>query len=119
MYPIYVGEDDAHARAEVEDAWHRWREFALDEVRLDPARVPMLDKIYARLAYDAMVQDNRGVFGGPDTCIEHLRNIIDVVGPNHIGLCFHFGGLKQDKVLASMERFSRHVAPVFQAATRA
>jgi len=48
MYPIYVGEDDSQARAEVEDAWHRWREFALDEVRLDPARVPMLDKIYAR-----------------------------------------------------------------------
>ena len=113
MYPIHVGEDDRQARADVEDAWHRWREFALDEVRLDPARAPMVGKIYERLAYDAMVQDNRGVFGGPETCIEHLKVIIDVLGPTHIGLCFHFGGLSHQKVLASMERFSRHVAPAF------
>ena len=56
MYPIYVGEDDGRARAEVEEAWHRWREFALDEVRLDPARAPMVDKIFERLSYDNMVQ---------------------------------------------------------------
>ena len=113
MYPIYVGEDDRQARTEVEDAWHRWREFALDEIRMDPARMPMLDKVFERLSYDAMVQDSRGVFGGPETCLEHLKLIIDVVGPTHIGLCFHFGGLGQQKVLASMERFSRHVAPAF------
>ena len=76
MYPAYVGEDDRQARDEVEDAWHRWREFALEEIRMDPARAPMLDKVYERLSYDAMVQDSRGVFGGPETCIEHLKLII-------------------------------------------
>ena len=40
MYPAYVGEDDRQARDEVEDAWHRWREFALEEIRMDPPGRP-------------------------------------------------------------------------------
>jgi len=111
MYPAYIGRSDADARRDAEDAWHRWREFALDEVRMDPNRAPMIDQVHRRLAYQAMVDDSRAVFGGPDTCIEQLTRIRDVVGPTHIGLCFHFGGLSQAKVLASMERFSRYVMP--------
>ena len=114
MYPAYVGETDRQARDEAEEAWHRWRRFALEEIRMDPARAPMLDKVHERLSYDAMVQDSRAVFGGPETCIEHLELIRDVVGPTHVGLCFHFGGLGQREVLASMERFSRRVAPAFR-----
>jgi len=111
MYPAYVGRSDADARHDSEDAWHRWRQFALDELRMDPSRAPMIDQVHGRLAYKAMVKDSRGVFGGPDTCIEHLRRIRDVVGPTQVGLCFHFGGLSQSRVLASMERFSRYVMP--------
>jgi hypothetical protein len=40
-----------------------------------------------------------------------LRKIIEVVGATHIGLTFHFGGLSQDKVLKSMERFAQQVRP--------
>lgn len=113
MYPAYVGETDLRAREEALDAWHRWREFALEEVRMDPGRAPLLEQIHARLGYDAMVSESRAVFGGPETCIKQLQTICNEVGPTHIGLCFHFGGLSQARVLASMERFSRHVAPAF------
>jgi alkanesulfonate monooxygenase SsuD/methylene tetrahydromethanopterin reductase-like flavin-dependent oxidoreductase (luciferase family) len=111
MYPVYVGDSDAGARQDVEDPWHRWREFALEELRMDPSRAAMLEQIKGRLSYEAMVEEHRGVFGGPASCVDHLRHIREVVGPDHVGLCFHFGGLSQAKVLGSMERFSRYVKP--------
>jgi len=61
-----------------------------------------------------MAGDNRGVFGGPETCARILKQIIEVVGTTHIGLTFHFGGLSPDKVLKSMERFARLVMPALR-----
>jgi hypothetical protein len=68
------------------------------------------------LDYDAMVRDSRGIFGGPETCVRILKRIIEVVGPTHIGLVFHFGGLTQEKVLKSMERFAHFVMPALRTA---
>jgi len=61
-----------------------------------------------------MIRDSRGVFGGPETCTRILKRIIETVGPTHIGLVFHFGGLSQDRVLKSMERFARQVMPALR-----
>ncbi len=116
MYPAYVGESDEHARGEAGEAWHRWRRFALVELGVDPTTASEDEERVRRLGWDAMVADSRAVFGGPETCIRHLRRIRDVVGATHVGLVFHFGGLAQQAVLASMERFARFVAPVFQPA---
>jgi hypothetical protein len=113
MYPIFVGESDEHARAEVIEHWHRWRVFALDAVGATPG-TPMYDRIFGHLAYDAMVRDSRGVFGGPETCARILKRIVEVVGTTHIGLTFHFGGLSQDKVLKSMERCAKLVLPALR-----
>jgi natural product biosynthesis luciferase-like monooxygenase protein len=112
MYPIYVGSDDRQARAEVLDHWHRWRGFALEALGLSSPQDEAYRRVFQHLAYDSMVADSRGVFGGPETCARILRNIIEVVGTTHIGLTFHFGGLSQEKVLASMERFARAVRPM-------
>jgi alkanesulfonate monooxygenase SsuD/methylene tetrahydromethanopterin reductase-like flavin-dependent oxidoreductase (luciferase family) len=70
--------------------------------------------VVKHLDYDAMVGDNRGIFGSPETCARILKRIIDIVGTTHIGLTFHFGGLSQGKVLKSMERFARSVMPQFR-----
>jgi natural product biosynthesis luciferase-like monooxygenase protein len=114
MYPAYVGDSDAQARAEVIEHWHRWRLFALDAMNLDPSKGDAYHRVVKHLDYAAMVGDSRGVFGGPDTCARILKQIIETVGATHIGLTFHFGGLGQDKVLKSMERFARLVMPQFQ-----
>ncbi|MGH7927343.1 MAG: LLM class flavin-dependent oxidoreductase, partial [Candidatus Binatia bacterium] len=111
MYPIYVGADDAQARAEVIEHWHRWRGFALEALGLVLPQDENYQRVFNHLAYDTMARDSRGIFGGPDTCARILRTIIEVVGVTHIGLTFHFGGLSQDKVLKSMERFARQVRP--------
>jgi natural product biosynthesis luciferase-like monooxygenase protein len=111
MYPIYVGADDAQARAEVIEHWHRWRGFALEALGLLSPSDENYHRVFNHLSYDMMARDSRGVFGGPETCARILRRIIEVVGVTHIGLTFHFGGLSQDKVLNSMERFARQVRP--------
>jgi alkanesulfonate monooxygenase SsuD/methylene tetrahydromethanopterin reductase-like flavin-dependent oxidoreductase (luciferase family) len=111
MYPAYVGDSDAEAQAEVIEHWNRWREFALQALGLDPSKGEPYRHIFSHLDYQAMVRDNRGVFGGPETCLCILRNIVEIIGPTQIGLVFHFGGLSQAKVLKSMERFARIVAP--------
>lgn len=113
MYPIYVGGDDAQARREVIEHWHRWRGFALAALNLAPGN-PAYDRVFGHLDYDAMVRDSRGVFGGPETCARTLKRIIEVVGTTHVGLTFHFGGLSQDKVLRSMERCARFVLPALR-----
>jgi natural product biosynthesis luciferase-like monooxygenase protein len=109
MYPVYVGDDDKQARAEIIEHWHRWRGFALEAMGLLSPQDEAHQRLFSHLAYDSMVRDSRGVFGGPETCAQILRRIIETVGATHIGLTFHFGGLRQEKVLKSMERFARQV----------
>ena len=110
MYPVYVGETDEQAKAEVVEHWHRWRGFALEATGTLPG-TPAFATRSPHLSYDAMVRDSRGVFGCPESCVRILRRIIDTVGTTHIGLTFHFGGLSQDKVLKSMERCAKFVLP--------
>jgi hypothetical protein len=114
MYPAYVGDSDLQSRAEVLEHWYRWRNFAFEAMNLDPSKGEAYQRMFSHLDYDAMISDNRGIFGGPDTCERIVRQIIDVVGTTHIGLTFHFGGLGQDKVLKSMERFARLVMPALK-----
>jgi alkanesulfonate monooxygenase SsuD/methylene tetrahydromethanopterin reductase-like flavin-dependent oxidoreductase (luciferase family) len=113
MYPAYIGTTDAEARAEVLDHWDRWRGFALSALNLDP-NGEAYRRVFAHLDYDAMTRDSRGVFGGPETCAKIVNRIAEVVGATHIGLTFHFGGLSQEKVIKSMERFARQVRPTLR-----
>ena len=83
-------------------------------MNLDPSKGEAYERVVKHLDYDAMAADNRGVFGGPETCVRILKRIIEVVGTTHIGLTFHFGGLGQGNVLKSMERFARLVMPALK-----
>lgn len=114
MYPAYVAESDEQARVEAVEPWHRWRSFALAELGLDPSKGAAYEERFRHLSYDSMAANSHALFGGPETCVRHLQRIRDVVKPTHIGLAFHFGGLGQDKILKSMERFSRFVMPAFR-----
>lgn len=114
MYPAYVGESDEQARADAIEPWHRWRSFALAELGLDPTKGAPYEDRYRHLSYDSMTTDSHALFGGPETCVRHLQRIRDVVEPTHVGLAFHFGGLSQEKILKSMERFGRFVMPALR-----
>ena len=116
MYPAYIGDSDALAQAEVIEHWNRWRAFALEALGLNPSKGDLYRNIFAHLDYQTMVRDHRGVFGSPETCLRIMQRIIETIGPTHIGLVFHFGGLSQQKVLKSMERFARLIAPALRLA---
>src|SRR5262245_46534239 len=91
MYPAYVGDSDAQARAEVLEHWTRWqRVFAPEAMNLDP-KGEAYDRVVRHLDYDAMVGDNRGCFGGPQRCSRILRRIIEMVGTTDIWLSVHVG----------------------------
>ncbi|MCE3242328.1 MAG: luciferase-like monooxygenase, partial [Deltaproteobacteria bacterium] len=113
MYPAYIGASDAEARAEALEHWNRWRGFALSALNLEP-HSEAYQRVFPHLDYDAMVNDRRVVFGGPETCAHIINRIVEIVGATHIGLTFHFGGLSQEKVLKSMERFAREVRPALR-----
>ena len=114
MYPAYVGESDEQARLEALEPWHRWRQFALNELGIDPSKGKVYEERMEHFSYDKMAADNRAVFGGPETCVRVLKRAQEILQPAHVGLVFHFGGMKQDRVLKSMERFARLVAPALR-----
>jgi natural product biosynthesis luciferase-like monooxygenase protein len=114
MYPAHVGESDGEARADAIESWHRWRAFALKELGINPSQGSLYDERLSHFSYDAMVAQSRAVFGGPQSCVRHLQRIREIVAPTHVGLTFHFGGLSQDKILKSMERFGRLVMPALR-----
>ena len=51
------------------------------------------------------------VFGGPETCVEKIRELNEVAGINNLICWMNFGGLPLDMVKASMNLFIEEVAP--------
>ncbi len=100
MFPTYVAESDEAAR-EAEVYWRNWAAQAAGERGTE---------MWKRLTYDNVVAEHRCIFGGPETCREHVRRIRDELGVTHVAAVQHFGGMPQDKVLASMRLFAREVA---------
>jgi len=106
---VYVGETAARAREEANDAWEMGRAIS-DEYRGRSEENP--------LTYDIGVATSRGIFGDPEMCRRHIERIRDAVGLDRLALRFDFGGLPQDRVLASMRLFAREVAPHFAGDSR-
>ncbi len=102
--PAYVGETPESAREESETCWGMFRQVS-DEERGGPAP--------NAVSYDGLIAESRLVIGDPDTCRRHVQRISDELGLDRLALQFHFGGLRQDRVLASMRRFASQVAPWF------
>lgn len=53
---------------------------------------------------------NRAVIGDPDQCVAQIREL-QSHGIDYFGCNFDFGGMSRDKVLRSMELFSKEVMP--------
>jgi alkanesulfonate monooxygenase SsuD/methylene tetrahydromethanopterin reductase-like flavin-dependent oxidoreductase (luciferase family) len=81
--------NDEQARLEALEPWHRWRQFALNELGIDPSKGKVYEERMEHFSYDKMAADNRAVFGGPETCVRHLKRAQEILQPTHIGLVFH------------------------------
>jgi alkanesulfonate monooxygenase SsuD/methylene tetrahydromethanopterin reductase-like flavin-dependent oxidoreductase (luciferase family) len=52
------------------------------------------------------------IFGDPDQCVERIKQILGM-GVTNVSLLINFGGLEHGKIMASFERFAKHVLPKF------
>lgn len=100
MFPVHVAETDAEARAVAEPAWRNWRQMAFGERGAE---------VLNRMSYDRMVGDTRAIFGDPETCRRQVARLRDELGITRIACTFHFGGMPQQAVLASMRLFAAEV----------
>jgi alkanesulfonate monooxygenase SsuD/methylene tetrahydromethanopterin reductase-like flavin-dependent oxidoreductase (luciferase family) len=101
MFPVYVGDTAEAARREIEPHWNHWRAIAAGERGADQWKV---------MTYDFVVENTRAIFGDREMCRAAVRRIQDALGLTRLSLVFHFGGLSQERTLASMRLFAREVA---------
>ena len=107
MYYTHVAETPELAKAQAAEPWaNHARISAADRGTPDPMSRD----------YDAVVARTSSIFGDVDMCRGHIRRIQDQLGLDRVACVFHFGGMPQAKVMASMELFASEVAPAFTAA---
>ena len=114
--PVYVTYDEADARAAVEQA--RWNMRVTLSLRKNTGRVERGRAIpipfEGEPTTDEMLESHL-VIGTPETCVERLKTLRDVMGIDHFAANVWFGDMPQDKVLKSMRLFAEEVMPAFAA----
>lgn len=71
-----------------------------------------LSEALTKFDYDTFMYPERVIFGDPDQCVARIRHF-QALGATHVSFVVDFGGIAHEKVLASLERFQRHVMPKF------
>ena len=111
MFPMYCGETAGQVKEEAGPHWANWHRLALEETKGLPE---IVRKGMERLNYDVMVGETRGLFGDPSALQAKLRYVRDELGVTRVAGVFHFGGMAQERALASMRLFSKEVAPALR-----
>jgi natural product biosynthesis luciferase-like monooxygenase protein len=66
------------------------------------------------LTFERLMSETRAIIGDSARCREQVAFIRETFGATHLATVHHFGGVGQDKVLASMRLFAAEVAPRFR-----
>ena len=116
VYHMYIAEDDGQARREAETELDRYLKFfaGLDkpwESTQYKAYGKGLGDIFSQLTYDTMDKGDGLIFGSPERCVQRIKNIKEGLGLTYMLLEVNFGGMAQDKILRSLERFAKDVLP--------
>lgn len=109
MFPTHVAATEDDARF-AEEHWMNWKKQAFAERG---------SEIFNILSYERVVEDSRCIFGTPEMCRQHVRRIRDEIGVTQVATVHHFGGMPQEKVLASMHLFAAEVAAPLREETAA
>jgi luciferase family oxidoreductase group 1 len=112
---VYVTETLADARSAAEEA--RWNMRVTYSLRNNYGEVEHGHAVPVPLPHEPSTDEllERYVaIGTPDTVIERIQRIKDLVGINHFNCSFWFGDLDQQRVLKSMDLFAREVMPAFR-----
>jgi alkanesulfonate monooxygenase SsuD/methylene tetrahydromethanopterin reductase-like flavin-dependent oxidoreductase (luciferase family) len=116
---FYVAETEAQARKDTEAAlnWNmdvnQWRRVFAQGSELNGGSLAAFRAARTELppSYDYLYQ-NRAFIGTPDQCADKIQALRDQ-GIEYFGCNFSFGDMDHEKVLQSMELFSKEVMPRF------
>jgi alkanesulfonate monooxygenase SsuD/methylene tetrahydromethanopterin reductase-like flavin-dependent oxidoreductase (luciferase family) len=113
---FYVAETAEQARQDTEGRLNwvvdimQWRRFITEgsEVysRMDDWRQSRTE---LPVSYDYLAQ-KRAISGTPEQCVARIKEL-RALGVDYFGCNFDFGGMEHQKVLRSMELFSKEVMP--------
>jgi natural product biosynthesis luciferase-like monooxygenase protein len=120
LLPLYVGEDRAKVRRDVEPAVNN---FVLLSTSLlasasgqwtTESERKSMDALLARIravTYE-MMNDSMAIFDTPEACVERLKQVQQEFNPGRVISWFNFvGAIPHDRVMHSMELFSSKVLP--------
>ncbi len=115
VYHFYCGETPEKAKQEPRAAMLRYLESVVasnpENAYSDQyAAYKNLNKGFQAMDYDQYLYPNRVLFGDPDQCVERIKQI-QASGITNVSLLADFGGLPREQILASLDRFAKHVMP--------
>ncbi|MGE0821010.1 MAG: LLM class flavin-dependent oxidoreductase [Candidatus Binatia bacterium] len=118
LFPLYVSEEGAQVRQEVEESFMHYFHTVNHQARLGQ-RDPSASYAYLRDVRKRMesitwneIDANMALYGSPETCIQKLKAAHAQCGMDQVICWFNPGGLVPHRqVLASMERFAKEVVP--------
>ncbi len=113
--PVYVTHDESELPEIVEQA--RWNMRVTLSLRQGLARVDHGRAVAIPMETEPSAEallDRYFVMGTPDTCIEKIRQLREVMGIDHFNANFWFGDLSHEQLLGSMQLFADEVLPVLK-----
>jgi alkanesulfonate monooxygenase SsuD/methylene tetrahydromethanopterin reductase-like flavin-dependent oxidoreductase (luciferase family) len=111
---MYCGESDAEAMRISGDCIVAYlRFFSALGRRTSNARDERSD-VYSQISIDTLDRERLILVGAPDKLIELVRWSQEYYGLNYLLLEVGQGGLPHAEVMRSLERFARHVMPLFR-----
>jgi natural product biosynthesis luciferase-like monooxygenase protein len=117
VYHFYCGETAEKAKEEPREPMMRYMQgfvAANQEDAYSTQYTPYagLKGFIGTIEYEGYMYPNRVIIGDPEQCVARIREIL-ASGVTNVSLLANFGGLAHDKVLASLDRFAKHVMPKF------
>ncbi|HLG16474.1 MAG TPA: LLM class flavin-dependent oxidoreductase [Blastocatellia bacterium] len=126
--PVYLGDDDAQIREEVEQALLNFLAFnasPVDSLQGEDKKVELRLKGYSfyasgalealtELSYDEIVGQEIGFIGTPEKVIEQIKGLQEKGGIGELAIVSNFGGLEHSKSIKTQQLFADRVMPAFR-----
>jgi alkanesulfonate monooxygenase SsuD/methylene tetrahydromethanopterin reductase-like flavin-dependent oxidoreductase (luciferase family) len=123
--PVYLGDDPAQIRREVEPALLNFLAFNASPVRGLPPAEELTAKGYAfyasgalesltRLTYEDILEKEIAFVGTPEQVVGQVRKLRERAPVAELAIVSNFGGLEHWKVIKTQELFARHVIPALR-----
>lgn len=131
--PVYLDNDEALIRREVERALHNFLAFnasPVESIQSEEKKAELRAKGYGfyasgalesltKLTYEQIVEQEIGFIGTPAKVIQQIKNLQGKGGITELAIVSNFGGLEHWKSIKTQHLFATEVMPAFRDAATA